>query len=64
MVHEKNGRPQATKDLRHDDMRAHIGQLRQGDRPNILGLVCLTHNLVRGAAGAVIANMEAYLGRR
>jgi aspartate-semialdehyde dehydrogenase len=64
LVHEKDGRPQATKDLRHDDMRAHIGQLRQGDRPNILGLVCLTHNLVRGAAGAVIANMEAYLGRR
>jgi aspartate-semialdehyde dehydrogenase len=60
VLHHKDGRPQATKDLRHDDMRVHIGHLRQGDKPNILSLVSLTHNLVRGAAGAVIANMESY----
>lgn len=61
VLHNKDARPQSTKDLRLDDMRVHIGNLRQGDKQNILGLVCLTHNLVRGAAGAVIANMESYL---
>lgn len=61
ILHTQNGRPQATKDLRYDDMRLHIGHLQQGDKPNILGLVALSHNLVRGAAGAVIANMENYL---
>jgi aspartate-semialdehyde dehydrogenase len=63
VLHDKDGRPQTTKDLSHDDMRVHLGHLRQGDRPNMLGLVSLTHNLVRGAAGAVIANMESYLQR-
>ncbi len=61
ILHEKNGRPQSTKDLAHNDMRAHIGHLCQGDLPNVIGLVSLTHNLVRGAAGAVITNMESYL---
>ena len=61
VIYNQNDRPQAIKDLKHNDMRAHIGNLRQGDRSNILGLVCLTHNLVRGAAGSVIANMESYL---
>ncbi len=61
VIHKQLGRPQSTKDLRHDDMRVHIGHLSQGDKPNILGLVALSHNLVRGAAGAVIANMESYL---
>jgi aspartate-semialdehyde dehydrogenase len=61
VLHDKDDRPQATKDLRLDDMRAHIGQVRQGDRANVIGLICLTHNLVRGAAGAVIANMESYM---
>jgi len=61
LFHNENGRPQSSKDLTHDDMRAHIGHLCQGDKPNIINLVCLTHNLVRGAAGAVISNMEAYI---
>jgi len=61
VLHQKNDRPQVIKDLRHDDMRAHIGNLIVGDKSNILGLVVLTNNLVRGAAGAVIGNMEAYL---
>ena len=61
VLHSQNGRPQAIKDLRHNDMRVHIGHLCHGDRSNILGLVCLTHNLVRGAAGTMIANMESYL---
>lgn len=61
VLHDKDARPQSLKDLRHDDMRVHIGHLRQGDRPNVIGLVSLTHNLVRGAAGAAIANMESYV---
>ena len=61
LLHQQPGRPQATKDLHHNDMRIHIGHLCQGDRSNILGLVVLSHNLVRGAAGAVVANMESYL---
>ncbi|MDH4467295.1 MAG: aspartate-semialdehyde dehydrogenase [Bacteriovoracaceae bacterium] len=60
VLHETKGRPQPMRDLKSDDMRAHIGHLRQGDLPNMLGLVVLTHNLVRGAAGAVIANMTAF----
>ncbi len=61
ILYNKEGRPQCIKDLRHNDMRVHIGHICRGDMPNILGLVLLTHNLVRGAAGAVIANMEAFL---
>lgn len=61
LLHDINGRPQPLRDLTANDMRAHIGHIRQGDKPNILGLIVLTHNLVRGAAGAVIANMTAYL---
>jgi aspartate-semialdehyde dehydrogenase len=60
VIHETKGRPQPMRDLKSDDMRAHIGHLRRGDLPNMLGLVVLTHNLVRGAAGAVIANMTAF----
>jgi aspartate-semialdehyde dehydrogenase len=61
VLHKQKNRPQSLKDLTNDDMRVHIGGLRQGDDPNILTVVALTHNLVRGAAGAVIANMEKYL---
>lgn len=61
VLHDKPGRPQATKDLLHNDMRVHIGHSLQGDKPNVIGLIALSHNLVRGAAGAVIANMEQYL---
>ena len=61
ILHANLSRPQAIKDLLHDDMRVHISNIRIGDKKNILGLVVLSHNLVRGAAGAVIANMESYL---
>ena len=60
VIHETKGRPQPLRDLTAHDMRAHLGHIRLGDAPNILGMVVLTHNLVRGAAGAVIANMETY----
>lgn len=47
--------------LTADDMRVHIGNIAQGDGCNIISLITLTHNLVRGAAGAVISNLESYL---
>lgn len=61
LLHERVGRPQVSKDLKHDDMRVHVGHICQGAQENIIGLVTLTNNLVRGAAGAVIANMESYI---
>lgn len=61
VLHAQEDRPQCLKDLLDDDMRVHIGALRTGEDPTILGLNVLTHNLVRGAAGIAIANMESYL---
>ncbi|OEY86914.1 aspartate-semialdehyde dehydrogenase [Wolbachia pipientis] len=61
VFHEREDRPQPIRDLTHDDMRVHIGHLKHGETNDILSLVVLSHNLVRGAAGAVIANMNAYL---
>ncbi len=61
VLHKQKDRPQPVRDLTHDDMRIHIGNLKYSDQSNILSLVTLSHNLVRGAAGAVIANMDAYL---
>lgn len=60
VLHKTLGRPQPMCDLTSDDMRLHIGHIRLGGRSNILGMTILSHNLVRGAAGAAIANMEAY----
>lgn len=64
VLHRLEGRPQPIKDLAADDMRIHIGHVQGGDDPSILGLVVLSHNLVRGAAGAVIANMDGYFHRK
>lgn len=63
--HEEQDRPQPARDLTNDDMRVHLGRLKQDDCPRTIGLIALGHNLVRGAAGAAIANMDAtlrYLG--
>jgi len=60
VIHSQDGRPQPLRDLTHDDMRVHIGHLAQGGTSHTLKLVGLTHNLVRGAAGAAIANLIAY----
>ncbi|MCB0308510.1 MAG: aspartate-semialdehyde dehydrogenase [Bdellovibrionales bacterium] len=65
VVHEELGRPQVLKDLTlHDDMRAHIGHIGHGTSDHIVSLVVLSHNLVRGAAGAAIANMRAYFKKK
>ena len=61
VLHQAKDRPQSLLDLRPDDMRVHIGGLREGDAPHLLGLVVLIHNLVRGAAGAAIANLRSFL---
>ena len=59
LLHEAEDRPQSIKDLSDDDMRVHIGKISSAH--NVVGLVALSHNLVRGAAGAAIYNMESYL---
>ncbi len=64
VVHAENNRPQPLRDITHDDHRVHIGRLKMGDRPNILGLIAMGNNLVLGAAGAAIANMQAFLDDR
>ncbi|MCY4643389.1 MAG: aspartate-semialdehyde dehydrogenase [Bacteriovoracales bacterium] len=64
-VHGAQDRPQPTRDIHSLDQRVHIGRLKQGDGPHILGLISQGHNLVRGAAGAALLNLEAledYLG--
>lgn len=66
-LHEAPDRPQPARDLHPHDNRVHLGRLKQDDDSRVIGLIALGHNLVRGAAGAAIANMEAtlsFLGER
>ncbi|MCB9092459.1 MAG: aspartate-semialdehyde dehydrogenase [Halobacteriovoraceae bacterium] len=53
--------PQPVKNLGHYDMRTHIGRIKQSTSPNVIGMTVLGHNLVRGAAGAAIYNMNEFL---
>lgn len=58
-------RPQPARDIGHYDQSVHIGRIKHGARKNIIGLIAMGNNLVRGAAGASLRNMEAtlqYLG--
>lgn len=57
--HEAVDRPQPARDLHPHEMRVHVGRLKQGDDPRTIGFISLGHNLVRGAAGAAIANLAA-----
>lgn len=60
-VHEHPMHPQP-QDLTDDDMRIHLGRIHQNpNTPNHIQLVVLGHNLVRGAAGAAIGNMHAFV---
>ncbi len=54
--------PQPVESLNDRDMRIHIGGIRQGGDGDTIAFTALAHNLVRGAAGAAIANLEAVLG--
>ena len=60
-VHMEQDRPQPLRDLTPHDMRIHVGRVKQGDDPHVVGFISLGHNLVRGAAGAAIAILESYL---
>lgn len=51
-------RPQPLKDITSYDQRAHIGRIKQGANDRTIGLLSMGHNLVRGAAGAAILNLE------
>lgn len=53
--------PQPARDLTWNDQKAYIGRIKQGDDSKTIGLLSMGHNLVRGAAGAAIANMRAYI---
>jgi aspartate-semialdehyde dehydrogenase len=64
-LHTADDRPQPARDLHPHDNRVHLGRIKQDDDPRTIGLIALGHNLVRGAAGAALANLEAtlnYLG--
>ena len=65
VLHDADDRPQARRDLSHFDMRVHIGPIHKTALHNqehaMIGLNILSHNLVRGAAGAVLANLSCFL---
>ena len=61
VCHTAPDRPQAEKDLSTNDMRIHIGPIGQSPDPHMVHMTILSHNLVRGAAGAVLANLACYL---
>lgn len=50
--------PQIQRHLGEEDMSIHVGRLEQGGAPHVIRLVILGHNLIRGAAGAALANLE------
>ncbi len=60
-VHQAQDRPQPLRDLTPHDMRIHVGRIKQGDHPHVIGFISLGHNLVRGAAGAAVAILEAFV---
>lgn len=60
-LHESQDRPQPARDITSQEMRTHVGRLKQGDDPRTIGVIALGHNLVRGAAGAAIANLASSL---
>jgi aspartate-semialdehyde dehydrogenase len=63
MGYKPSDRPQARRDLSENDMRIHIGPILQGSGTLMLSFNILSHNLVRGAAGAVLANLRCFLNQ-
>ncbi len=53
--------PQARKCLTNEDMRVHVGPITQAGDMCTVKMNILVHNLVRGAAGAVLANIQAFI---
>ena len=60
-LHTAQDRPQPLRDITPHDMRVHIGRVKQGEDPYTVGFISMGHNLIRGAAGAAIANLETAL---
>lgn len=60
MLYESFWHPQPRKDLVHDDMRVHIGPITHGGNDKTIKMNVLIHNLVRGAAGALLANIQNF----
>lgn len=56
--YEDSFMPQPARVLTSTDQRIHLGRFQNGGTPNRLSLVSLGHNLVRGAAGAALLNLE------
>ncbi len=56
-IHNNPTHPRPS-DLTSTDLRIHVGRFKQGDNDKTVGLVALGHNLVRGAAGVAILNLE------
>jgi len=50
--------PQPLKHLDDNDYRAHIGRVKQGGDKKTISITSMGHNLVRGAAGAALLNLE------
>ena len=61
VLHQDKSRPQAAKDLIDDDMKIHISPIKLSTSKKTIIINCLGHNLVRGAAGAALANLMCYL---
>ena len=59
-LHSAPDRPQPLRDLNPHDMRIHVGRVKQGEC-GVIGFISMGHNLVRGAAGAAIAILDAYV---
>lgn len=57
-LHSHPDRPRASCDLLHDDMRVHIGPATMGGSYRHIKINILVHNLVRGAAGSLLANLK------
>ena len=63
VLYDSPWHPQVQKDLTHDDMRLHIGPISYGGNTKSIKMCVLLHNLVRGAAGSLIANMNLFQDR-
>lgn len=56
-IYDQLDRPQP-RDIGAYDQRVHIGRIKHGMQKNTIGLIAMGHNLVRGAAGGSLKNME------
>lgn len=59
VLHHDSNHPQPALHLNNNSMAVHVGRMSQGGAPHIIRFVVLGHNLIRGAAGAAIQNLEA-----